>query len=222
MNLGEPLYLYCERLGPGLLAEPLNAVSNLAFFYAAWRLWGESRRGPAQAAVPLRWLAGTIALVGAGSLAFHTFATAWGRILDLAFIGVFNLLYLAFFLKVVARWPSVRVALAVLAFLAVDRGAALAGMGTLLNGSGTYLPAIATLLALAGYALKAAPRAGQMMAGAAGVFLVSLTARTVDQAACGGWPWGTHFLWHLLNAWVLYRLSRALQTASGSAGGISR
>ena len=32
------LDLYCERLGPGLLAEPLNAVTNGAFLVAAWRL----------------------------------------------------------------------------------------------------------------------------------------------------------------------------------------
>ena len=35
--------LYCERLGPGLLAEPLNAITNLAFFIAAWLLWRQSR-----------------------------------------------------------------------------------------------------------------------------------------------------------------------------------
>ena len=27
---------YCERVGPGLLAEPLNAVSNISFLLAAW------------------------------------------------------------------------------------------------------------------------------------------------------------------------------------------
>ena len=33
------LDLYCERLSPGLLAEPLNALSNLAFLYAALTIW---------------------------------------------------------------------------------------------------------------------------------------------------------------------------------------
>jgi hypothetical protein len=28
--------IYCERLGPGLLAEPLNAVTNGSFPIAAW------------------------------------------------------------------------------------------------------------------------------------------------------------------------------------------
>jgi hypothetical protein len=31
----DPIDAYCERLGPGLWAEPLNAVTNLAFIVAA-------------------------------------------------------------------------------------------------------------------------------------------------------------------------------------------
>jgi hypothetical protein len=37
-------FLYSERTGPGLLAEPLNAVTNLAFFVAAWAAWRLARR----------------------------------------------------------------------------------------------------------------------------------------------------------------------------------
>ena len=35
MALTDQVYAYCERLGPGLLAEPANALSNLAFAAAA-------------------------------------------------------------------------------------------------------------------------------------------------------------------------------------------
>lgn len=209
MSLGDHLVLYCERHGPALDAEPLNALSNLAFFYYAWKLWaGADRSLPA---VGLGWLAALIALVGAGSLAFHTFATAWAHILDLAFIGIFNVVYLILFLRKVPRWPGGRVFAAAAGFLLLDRLAATFGLAARLQGSGTYLPAVAVLLALTAYALRLEPRAGRMMAGAAAVFLVSLTARTVDQAICSLWPWGTHFVWHVLNAWVLYRLSLALQ-----------
>jgi len=30
---------YCERVGMGVLAEPLNAFSNLSFLLAAWAAW---------------------------------------------------------------------------------------------------------------------------------------------------------------------------------------
>lgn len=216
MSLADHLVLYCERHGPDFFAEPLNALSNLAFFYCAWMLWSGVDRESSAVAVRLRGLAVLVALVGAGSLAFHTFATSWAHILDLLFIGIFNVVYLVLFLESVARWPLRRALAAAAAFVIVDRLGATFGLAALLQGSGTYLPAIAALLALTAYALAVAPRAGRMMAGAAAVFLLSLTARTVDLAACGAWPWGTHFLWHLFNAWVLYRLSRALQIGSGT------
>lgn len=38
------------------------------------------------------------------------------------------------------------------------------------------------------------------------VFTASLFFRTVDMAFCSFIPLGTHFLWHCLNAYLLYRL----------------
>ena len=38
--------LYCERFGPGIWAEPINALTNLAFLvaaFAAWRLADQYR-----------------------------------------------------------------------------------------------------------------------------------------------------------------------------------
>ena len=211
MDLSAPLLLYCERLGPGLWAEPLNAWSNLGFFWFAWKLWSESGAGEARLAARLRLLAGLIALVGTASLTFHTLATRWANILDVAFIGIFNVAYLVIFLRVIAQWPRARALAAAAGFVLLDRaGAALLPAG-LLNGSGFYLPALATLAALTVYALRIAPASGRMMLAATLVFLVSLTARTLDRSLCAVWPWGTHFIWHLLNAWVLYQLARALR-----------
>ena len=34
---------YCERLGPGFWAEPLNALTNLAFLIAALVMWRRTR-----------------------------------------------------------------------------------------------------------------------------------------------------------------------------------
>ena len=105
MDLSEHINAYCERQAPEFYAEPLNAISNLAFFYWAWKLWTEiDPRKPCLKA-RLRWLAGLIAFVGVGSLAFHTFATGWASVLDVLFIGVFNVSYVIIFLRVVPRWP---------------------------------------------------------------------------------------------------------------------
>lgn len=210
MSLNDQLVLYCERQGPELYAEPLNALSNLAFIFWAWKLWTQIDPRMPHLVLRLRLLAGLIALVGAGSLAFHTFATRWASILDIAFIGIFNLAYLVIFLRLVARWPEHWAFAAAAGFLMVDRVAASVIPGDVFNGSALYLPAVVVLLSLTAYARRLAPQAGRMMTGAAAVFAVSLLARSVDQALCPYWPWGTHVVWHLLNGWVLYQLSRAL------------
>jgi len=217
VNLTEHIFAYCERQGPQLYAEPLNAISNLAFFYWAWKLWGQIDPRKPYLAAPLRWLAALIALVGVGSLAFHTFATGWASILDVLFIGVFNVSYLIIFLRVVARWSRLRAFASAAAFVMADRIAAAYLPGDLFNGSVLYLPAALTLIALTAYARTLAPQSGRMMTGAVVVFAVSLTARTIDQAICPSWAWGTHFVWHLLNAWVLYQLSRAVARAAPQA-----
>jgi hypothetical protein len=52
---------------------------------------------------------------------------------------------------------------------------------------------------------------------------VSLALRSVDLAACDAFPLGTHFVWHVLNAAVLYVLLRtaikeaAMENAPGAA-----
>jgi hypothetical protein len=45
---------------------------------------------------------------------------------------------------------------------------------------------------------------------AAGVFLVSTFFRTIDNAICPYFPVGSHFLWHVLVAVVLYLSVRGL------------
>ena len=211
IDLTAPVVLYCERLGPDLWAEPLNALSNIGYFCFAWKLWSESGAGDARLTPRLRLLAGLMALVGAASVSFHTVATRWANVLDVAFIGAFNLTYLVIFLLEIAQWPRAWAFAAAAGFVVLDRAGAAWLPPGLLNGSGFYLPALATLALLTTYAWRIAPAAGRMMLGAALVFLVSLTARTVDRSLCEVWPWGTHFVWHLLTAWVLYQLARALR-----------
>ncbi len=73
---------YCERTSSGLLAEPLNAITNASFLIAAWAAWFLARRlGRLSAGVQiLIWLSVS---VGIGSGLFHTTATAWALILDI-------------------------------------------------------------------------------------------------------------------------------------------
>ena len=72
-----------------------------------------------------------------------------------------------------------------------------------LNGSQGYFPA---LILLASYGLFLGRRshgAATALIAAAALFSLSLTFRSLDAAACGLIPIGTHFMWHLLNGLLL-------------------
>ena len=71
-----------------------------------------------------------------------------------------------------------------------------------------YLPTVLVLIIL-GLALRRhRPAVGRPLFIAVGVFLMSFTARTLDAPLCAYMPIGTHFLWHILNAVLLYLLAR--------------
>jgi hypothetical protein len=195
---------YCERLGPGLWAEPLNTVTNLSFLLAAWAVW-RLARDPGRRDGML--LAGLLAVVGAGSTLYHTFATPLTRALDLIPILIFQLVFLGLYARrVIGAGPWVTAA-----GLIVFLSAALSGRAApeVLNGSLIYAPALLVLTAIGIYHLQRARREPALMLAAAGVFVVSVTARTLDNALCGAWPYGTHFVWHLLNGVLLYLVARA-------------
>lgn len=218
------IFAYCERgQNPAFWAEPLNAISNAAFLIAAlaalmtWHRYGydvagNRRHGWIELALVL-----LVGVIGIGSFLFHTFATRWAAVADVAPIGIFMIVYLGYALYRLAGlgWIFTLAGLGVfLASMAWADGAICDGRPCL-NGSMAYLPALAAL-ALIGGGLVAMghPAASLVMSGAA-VFAVSLTFRSFDRALCpstalfGRGVWGTHFLWHLCNATLLYLLLRA-------------
>lgn len=206
--------LYCERIDPSLWAEPLNALSNLAFFLAAFFAWRALRRQPATR--DLRALALLIAAVGAGSLAFHTLATRWAMWLDQGFIMVFMLTYLHRFLVRLPRWSGWAAGAGLLGFVALDIGLQRALAGLPLNGSQAYASAFTVLALMTVWAVLRQREAAAPLGIALGTFVISVSCRSADQVLCATWPWGTHFVWHLLNATVLYFCIEALRRGSAA------
>ena len=118
-----PIDLYCERLDPSFWAEPVNALTNAAFFVAAWaafRLW--RRNGHGDRAILALIL--VVVAVGLGSFAFHTLATRGALLLDVGPIGIFIYGYVLLALRrfLALSWP---LALGLLAgFIALSLGLA--------------------------------------------------------------------------------------------------
>jgi hypothetical protein len=200
-----PVDLYCERITPQFWAEPANALSNLAFLvaaFAAFQLWQREGKGDR----PILALIVVVAAVGLGSFAFHTLATRGAMLLDVTPIGIFIYGYFLLALRrfLLLSWPAALVNLT--AFIAVSVGLATLVPREVLNGSVGYFPALAALIVLG--SMLRAHAAGRAMLIAAGLFVVSLIFRIVDLDICPSWPLGTHFLWHLFNAAVLYVVLR--------------
>jgi hypothetical protein len=83
-----PVDGYCERLGPGYWAEPVNALTNLAFVLVAVVVWPRVRgRRTGQG------MAGVLALIGVGSWLFHTHANRLTGLMDVLPILAFILIY---------------------------------------------------------------------------------------------------------------------------------
>lgn len=213
----DTLFTYCERgSDPGLLAEPVNVLTNGAFFIAALMAWRHQRRQTSSARdVDHTIFIVLIGMMGIGSTAFHVFAQPWAFTLDVAPIAIFVLVYLNYALnRFLALTPGVSL-LITLAYLAVIAGlSVLPGGLAQLNGSIIFVPALLALLVIGALLRRQThPACGWLLAGA-GVFFVSLVLRTVDKSICtysviAEHAVGTHGLWHIFNAILLYMLVRA-------------
>ena len=207
---------YCERTDASYWSEPLNALSNLAFVIAAVITWRMAR---STADRPGQVLAVGAAVIGIGSYLFHTHATLWALQADVLPIRAFLLAYIA--LATVrffgASWWAGLIASA--GFLAMSFAVVALATHTVgrLNGSVGYLPVPLVMVAVAAVTWRRSrPLSRGLLIGAA-AFAVSLLFRTIDLAACPGWPSGTHFAWHMMNGFVVGWMIVVLMNARAAA-----
>lgn len=190
---------YCERIDPGYWAEPINAVTNLAFVLAALFMAGRTR-GDRVAQI----LCAILFVIGIGSYLFHTHATVLAALADTAPIAAFILFYLFAVNRYIVAWPLWAALLGTLAFLPyaalllplLDRVPFLAI-------SNLYW-SVPLLLVIYTFALrKRLPGIARGFATGAAILSVSIVLRSLDEILCPAWPIGTHFAWHCLNGLML-------------------
>jgi hypothetical protein len=217
MSLTRSVDAYCERTDAGFWSEPANALTNAAFLLAAWLLWREVERLRRQAARPpasIAALPALLALVGACSFLFHTLATVWAGPADQLSILLFGCVFLYAFLRHPAGLATGTALAGAALFSAVSYltpGYLPAGF---LNQSGAYFPYLAGLAGITAWMWWKGRAQWRSFGVGIALFCGSLALRTVDLTVCGRFPIGTHFLWHLLNAAILFALSRALARAA--------
>lgn len=201
MTWFSPVDAYCERTGPDYWAEPVNALTNLAFILAAV-LMGLRHRGHAR---PLgRLLTAVLFVIGIGSWLFHTHANPLTGMMDVLPIVAFILIYVFAasrdFLNLRPWLAGIATAGFIpYAMLTVPLFALIPGIGS----SASYAPVPLLILIYAALLRGRAPDTARGLAIGAGILILSLTFRTLDGPLCDRVPVGTHFLWHILNAAML-------------------
>ena len=199
MDWTRALNVYCERTDPSYWSEPVNALSNLGFIVAAYIMW---RRSDGDR--PARALCILLFLIGVGSWLWHTHALAWAGALDVLPVVLFTLMYIYLANRHMMNWPPVVSALGSAAYVPYSFGlATVFGMLPFFSVSAGYWPLPVLIFAYA-YALRrrVASTSRNLAIGAA-ILCISLVFRSVDGALCQAIPFGTHFVWHLLNAVML-------------------
>lgn len=204
-GLGQRIDAYCERTDFAFWAEPVNALTNLAFVAAAAAcLVALTRAGRRDGGIVL--LIALVAAIGVGSFLFHTIATRWAGLADVIPIQLFILAYLALAMRRFfgRGWPAAIAIAAAFIPAAMALRWVIGGLG--LGGLGAttgYLAAATALAVTAALLGRRGHPAAAPLAGATVLFLVSLTFRSLDEPLCPVWPLGTHFLWHILNGVLL-------------------
>ena len=205
-------YGVCERTALGPLAEPLNVLSSFAFMIVAISIY---RHYHTHEDLKGKWIWDIHALtfitfiIGFNSVVFHAFPTPVTEMADTLTIVLFIILYFWCVLFRIGRTTIFQALVCFVAFVGFSH-MLVAQFPHSLNDSIGYLSSMMALIVIAVHLyLKARPSSSHFMF-AAIIGVVSLSCRIIDRELCPMLPTGTHFLWHILNATLLYILLKQL------------
>jgi hypothetical protein len=208
MEKGTLLHIYglCERGSHSLTAEPLNVLTNLAFIVTATLLWRECRcnsdlRG--YKIYDIKLLIGLIFTIGICSSIFHIYPTPTTELIDTVVIAIFIVCFLLSVLVRIVKCKAMETFVCFMAYAGFTH-ILVTQFPNAMNGSIAYLSTMSTLIFIALYLnLKRRATARAFML-AAIIGVISLFFRSIDNAVCDKIPIGTHFIWHTLNALLIY------------------
>ncbi len=200
-------YGLCERASePGLWQEPLNTFSNLLFLYVAYKIYAYYHKHPdvqGQRIWDIHIMTFLVAIIGIASTVFHMYPTLDTEMLDVAAIVLFINIFFFSVLFRIGKCNFFQALICYVAFIGFTH-MVVSMFPRGLNDSIGYLSTMGSLVMIAIYLhLKARP-SSQYFLVAALIGVCSLFFRSVDNAVCGQFPMGSHFLWHSLNAMLIY------------------
>ena len=199
MDLSKPIDIYCERLDIGIWAEPINAVTNIAFILAAIIMWLRSKN-----LVEGKILSFLLFSIGGGSFLFHTYAQTWAALLDVTAILIFILTYIFVANRRFLVWSKMVSLIGVILFFPYQLLLVSILSNIQLFGSSVqYIPVAILIFIYSGSLRKSEPNLSRGLLIGAGILCLSIIFRTIDEPFCSISSVGTHFVWHILNAIML-------------------
>ena len=199
MDLSKPIDIYCERLDIGIWAEPINAVTNVAFILAAIIMWLRCKN-----LVEGKILSFLLFSIGCGSFLFHTYAQTWAALLDVTAILIFILTYIFVANRRFLVWSKMVSLIGVILFFPYQLFLVSILSNIQFFGSSVqYIPVAILIFIYSGLLRKSEPNLSRGLFIGASILCLSIIFRTIDEPFCSISSVGTHFVWHILNAIML-------------------
>lgn len=200
--LGIPIPVYCEHSNLEFLAEPLNAISNIAFIFAGIGIYRLLIKSGIQK-VEYKAILILIFLIGIGSFLWHATRNLYTMLLDVVPVALsFTLIIYVLLSKLIG---NKLIALLIAALLLparffISSFASTDIISSLIRNAIIF----ATILVLVVWSFKKYGRVALEGLSVLAIYLLAISMRVMDLQICPTFNMGTHFLWHILNAVAVY------------------
>lgn len=206
MNLSQSIDIYCERISPEIFSEPINFITNVAFwitFFLLLKKHNKKHYEDEGIRIYSFILIVLVFLIGTGSFLFHLFGNLWSLLADTVPIMIFILLYLYLAVRYYLKQTLAVSAFAIFLFLILNYSLSYFGIQEI----SSYLMALFSMLIISYITYrenKLDISYGLLLSSI--IFIISLGFRQLDLYACTQFSLGTHWIWHILNSILLYTL----------------
>ena len=199
------MYYYCERIDSSFWSEPLNAITNIAFLIVALILLLNYKNN--NLAKNCAYL---IICIGIGSFLFHTIPTRITGMMDTFSIALLVIYYIYNVNPSIFRIHPYYSILIVIIFplICIVFGSVL--KNSFLGSSAFYIPILVYLALIATILWIRDNPVKKGMIITTLVFTLSICMRILDLKICHIVPFGSHFMWHILNASTIYFAVKSL------------
>lgn len=198
--------IYCENLQNAIVSQPVNIISNLAFFVAALILFFELKNKN-KGTLQLKIFIILIGLIGIGSIIWHIYPNDITIYFDVFPIVLFSLIFAYYLiLKITGNKKYAKIGLGALLIYISICSIILRNYfhSKFVNGAYEYLLLILLFVMILIYCyFKKSPLFKYLLILSI-LFTVALFFRQIDLIICGHRRSGTHFLWHIINSVAIY------------------